>query len=53
MNWENGIYEPAIADMIKLADLFDVTLDYLVGREYDADEAAAATSWNGWTNRSS
>ncbi|MBR1846903.1 MAG: helix-turn-helix transcriptional regulator [Bacilli bacterium] len=41
MNWENGIYEPTIADMIKLADLFDVTMDYLVGREYDADEAAA------------
>ena len=27
LNWENGIYEPKINQLIELADLFDVTVD--------------------------
>ena len=33
LNWENGIYEPKISQLIQLADLFNVTVDYLVERE--------------------
>lgn len=32
LNWENGIYEPKIEHLIKLADYFNVTIDYLVER---------------------
>lgn len=30
--WESGAYEPNISQLIQLADLFDVSIDYLVGR---------------------
>ena len=30
--WENGQIEPSIFWLIKIADFFDVTIDYLVGR---------------------
>lgn len=30
--WETGEYEPSIKQLIALADLFDVTVDYLIGR---------------------
>ena len=33
LNWENGIYEPKINQLIQLADLFNVTVDYLIDRE--------------------
>ena len=33
LNWENGIYEPKINQLIQLADLFDVTVDYLIERK--------------------
>ena len=33
LNWENGIYEPKIAELIKLADIFGVSIDYLVERK--------------------
>ena len=33
LNWENGIYEPKINQLIQLADLFNVTIDYLVERK--------------------
>ena len=33
LNWENGIYEPKINQLIQLADLFNVTVDYLLERE--------------------
>lgn len=33
LNWENGIYEPKISQLIELASLFNVTIDYLVERE--------------------
>lgn len=31
-NWEIGKFEPDIQTLWKLADYFDVTIDYLVGR---------------------
>ena len=33
LNWENEIYEPKIQQLIQLADIFDVTIDYLVERK--------------------
>ena len=32
LNWESGLYEPKIEYLIKLADFFNVTIDYLVER---------------------
>lgn len=32
-NYENGISTPDIFTLVKLADIFDITLDELVGRE--------------------
>ena len=37
LNWENGIYEPKINQLIQLAELFDVSIDYLVERKADAN----------------
>ena len=31
--WENGLREPNMYSLIKLAKFFDVTIDYLVGLE--------------------
>ena len=31
-HWETGYTEPSIAQLIALADFFDVTIDELVGR---------------------
>lgn len=31
--WENGIREPSMSSLIALADFFNCTIDYLVGRE--------------------
>lgn len=33
LNWESGIYEPNIKQLIALADIFHVTIDRLVERE--------------------
>ena len=33
LNWENGIYEPKISQLIQLADLFEVSVDYLIERK--------------------
>ena len=33
LNWENGIYEPSISQLCKLADIFNVSIDYLVDRK--------------------
>ncbi len=32
IRYENGSSEPTIDTLIKLADLFDISIDYLVGR---------------------
>lgn len=32
-HWETGYSEPSILQLVMLADIFDVTLDDLVGRE--------------------
>ena len=32
-NWEKGKREPSFENLIKLADLFEVSLDCLLGRE--------------------
>lgn len=32
-HWETGYSEPSITQLIMLADIFDVTLDDLLGRE--------------------
>ena len=34
-DWEKGNTEPNIEDLIKLADFFDCSVDYLLGREDD------------------
>lgn len=34
-NWLHGKKEPSIESLWKLADYFDVTVDYLIGREKD------------------
>ena len=39
LNWENGIYEPKISQLIELADLFNVTVDYLIERENAPSQA--------------
>lgn len=33
--WENGENEPSYVQLIKLADFFNCSIDYLVGREDD------------------
>ena len=37
LNWENGIYEPKIHQLIALADYFNVTVDYLIERKTSID----------------
>ena len=32
-NWENGVSEPDCEVLVKLADIFNITLDELFGRE--------------------
>ena len=36
-NYENGKAEPSIDKLIKLADYYNVSIDYLVGRIYQDD----------------
>ena len=31
-HWETGYSEPSIAQLIQIADFFDVSLDFLLGR---------------------
>ncbi len=38
LNWENGIYEPKINQLIQLADLFNVSVDYLIERKTGVDK---------------
>lgn len=39
LNWENGIHEPNINQLIQLADLFNVTVDYLIERKNNEKRA--------------
>ena len=36
-DYESGKKEPEIKDIIKLADMFNVPVDYIVGHDYYAD----------------
>jgi len=38
LNWENRIYEPKINQLIQLADLFGVSIDYLVERKNNVNK---------------
>ena len=40
LNWENGIYEPKINQLIQLANLFNVTVDYLIERKNNEKKAS-------------
>ena len=33
IRYENGSSEPSLENLLKLADLFDVSVDYLLGRK--------------------
>ncbi len=33
IRYENGQSEPTLANLVKLAELFDVSVDYLLGRK--------------------
>jgi transcriptional regulator with XRE-family HTH domain len=33
IRYENGTAEPTLENLVKIADLFDVSVDYLLGRE--------------------
>lgn len=33
IRYENGKAEPSLENLVKLADLFDVSVDYLLGRK--------------------
>lgn len=39
-NWENGINEPDFETLIRIADVFQVTTDYLLGLEPTVDFSA-------------
>lgn len=39
-NWENGINEPKASYLVRLADYFGCTTDYLLGREDDVGNVA-------------
>lgn len=42
--WEQGRAEPSIEDLHKLADFFDCSVDYLIGREDELGNVAPAKS---------
>lgn len=41
-NWENGVSEPDYDTLVRLSDLFGISLDELFGREYAPADALAA-----------
>ena len=41
--WENGENEPSYSQLIKLANFFNCSLDYLVGREDDLGNITTST----------
>ncbi len=42
--WENGENEPTYSQLIKLADFFGCSIDYLVGREDDFGNVNVSTN---------
>ncbi len=42
-NWENGKTQPSIEQLVSIADYFDVSLDYLLGRN-DYEQYANANN---------
>ncbi len=32
-NWENGLFEPDLENLWKIADLFEISIDELIGRK--------------------
>ncbi len=62
-DWEKGRCEPSIYDLIKLADIFNCSVDYLLGREddfgiiksdvneYTSDEKRIITIYRSLTDR--
>ena len=38
LNWENGIHEPNITQLIQLSNIFNVSVDYLIGRNKSTSE---------------
>lgn len=42
--WESGRYEPDSASLLKLAQYFNVSVDYLLGRDEDTKKEPAANS---------
>ncbi len=62
-DWEKGRCEPSIYDLIKLADIFNCSVDYLLGREddfgiiksdvneYTSDEKRIITIYRGLSER--
>ena len=47
-SWETGKTEPSIDDILKLADLFGVSCDYLLGR---TDESGIVNSFSPMQNQ--
>lgn len=43
-NWENGKTQPSIEQLIVLADLFDVSVDYLIGHSDDYGTVGTGTA---------
>ena len=41
-NWEKGVTEPSAGVLIRLADFFGCSVDYLLGRESDVCSAPSA-----------
>lgn len=46
-NWESGAREPKFDTMQRLADFFGVSVDYLLGREPEAETASPPPSYPG------
>ena len=50
-NWENDNIMPSVDMLVKIADFFGVTTDYLLGREIHEQEAPQTLDVTGLTER--
>lgn len=50
-NWENDNIMPSVDMLVKIADFFGVTTDYLLGREIHEQEAPQPLDVTGLTER--